>query len=340
MGAGDEFGRRVAMDGNYVIIGAPYNDENGSNTGCAYIFDFLTGNEIHKLTASDAAASDYFGDSVAISGNYAIVGANSNDDDGDRSGSAYIFNVTTGTELHKLTASDAAAYDRFGSGVAIDGNYAIVGAQYDDSNKGAAYIFNVQTGAQLHKLSASDGAGGDEFGINVAISGNYAVVGAYLDDDNGTYSGNAFVFNVQTGTQLHKLTASNGAVNDYFGKGVAIDGNYVIVGADGNDENGSNTGCAYIFDVTTGTQLHKLTASDAAANDYFGYSVAISGNYAIVGSYGDDNDNGDNSGSAYIFNVVTGNEIKKITASERPASVIFGYGVAISGNYAIVGAKR
>jgi hypothetical protein len=167
-------------------------------------------------------------------------------------------------------------------------------------NSGSAYIFNVSTGAQLHKLLASDGAAHDYFGYSVAISGNYAIVGAYYDDDKGSDSGSAYIYNVSTGAQLHKLVASDGAGSDNFGYSVAISGNYAIVGTYADDDKGTNSGSAYIYNVTAGAQLHKLVASDGAANDYFGISVAISDNYAIVGAYGDD-DNGSNSGSAYIF---------------------------------------
>ena len=214
------------------------------------------------------------------------------DDKGSNSGSAYIFNVTTGTEIHKLVADDGAASDYFGMSVAIDGNYAIVGAYSDDdnssnigSNSGSAYIFNVQTGAELHKLNASDAMGGDYFGQSVAISGNYAIVGAQADDDIGDNSGSAYIFNVTTGTEIHKLVADDAAWGDNFGVSVAIDGNYAIVGASYDDDKGSNSGSAYIFNVTTGTQLHKLIDSNGGVNYRFGGSVAISGNYAIVGSW-------------------------------------------------------
>ena len=189
---------------------------------------------------------------------------------------------------------------------------------------------STETGAELHKLTASDGAVGDQFGESVAISGNYAIVGAAKNDDDGTNSGSAYIFDVTTGNQLHKLTASDGAETDYFGYSVAISGNYAIVAAKYKDDNGSNSGSAYIFDVTTGNQLHKLTASDGAESDYFGYSVAISGNYAIVGANGDDNDNGIDSGSAYIFDVTTGTQLHKLIASDGAASDYFGYSVAIS----------
>ena len=126
----DWFGHNVAVSGNYTIISAVQDDDNDENgSGSAYIYNVTNGNQVHKLTASDAGSGDQFGKSVDISGNYAIVGASTNDDDGSNSGSAYIFNVTTGAELHKLTASDGAANDRFGCAVAIDGNYAIVGAK-------------------------------------------------------------------------------------------------------------------------------------------------------------------------------------------------------------------
>ena len=336
----DSFGYSVAISGNYAIVGTPYDDDAGTNSdsGSAYIFNVQTGTQVHKLTASDAAYGDYFGSSVAISGNYAIVGAYKDDDKGGESGSAYIFNVQTGEELYKLTASDGAANDQFGYSVAISGNYAIVGAYGDDASaSGSAYIFKVNTGTQYRKLTASDGAEEDYFGYSVAISGNYAIVGARYDDDGGaSASGSAYIFNVDTGTQYRKLTASDGAANDQFGYSVAISGSYAIVGAYRDDDGGNDhIGSAYIFNVNTGTQVHKLTASDGTANDYFGKSVAISGNYAIVSSM-DTTD-----GSVYIYNVQTGKELNKIiaTSGSTPTTTnsSWGISVAISDNYAIVG---
>ena len=135
------------------------------------------GDELLKLTASDGAVDDMFGWSVDISGNIAIVGAEAYDNAGDRSGSAYLFDVTTGQELRKLTASDAAADAIFGKSVAINGNVAIVGAQRHNNTAGAAYLFEVTTGQELFKLTASDAMPGKFFGGSVAISGNTAVVG-------------------------------------------------------------------------------------------------------------------------------------------------------------------
>ena len=251
VGIGTFAEEKLVVDGNMRLLGdlnVGLVDADATHAGTISVgYDFGTQT---KILASDAAANDYFGYSVAISGNYAIVGAFSNDDGGSDSGSAYIFNVSTGTELHKLVAGDAAANDQFGTSVAILGNYAIVSAHANDdvpNDSGSAYIFNVSTGTQLHKLVASDAAAVDFFGYSVAISGNYAIVGAQYNDDGGANSGSAYIFNVSTGTQLHKLLASDAAAVDNFGYSVAISGNYAIVGAPYNDDGGNDSGSAYIF---------------------------------------------------------------------------------------------
>jgi hypothetical protein len=138
----------------------------------------------------------------------------------------------------------------------------------------------------------------------VAIDGNTALIGAYGDDDNGDYSGSAYIFrfNGSTWVQEAKLLASDGAAYDYFGYSVAIYGNTALVGAESDDDNGSSSGSAYIFrfNGSTWVEKPKLLAPDGAAWDDFGHSVAIDGNTALVGAYGDD-DKGDSSGSAYVF---------------------------------------
>ena len=279
--------------------------------------------EIVKLTASDANANDLFGCSVAVDGDYAIVGAEFDDDGGTSSGSAYIFNRNQGGadnwgQQAKLTASDAAASDWFGSAVSIDGDYAIVGAPWDDDGgigSGSAYVFHRNEGGpdnwgQVAKLTASDAAAGDHFGYSVSISGDYAIVGAYLDDDGGSASGSAYIFNRNQGGadnwgQVAKLTASDAAASDWFGNSVSISGDYAIVGINPMISGDKCSGSAYLFYRNKGGadnwgQLTKLTASDAAGGDFFGYSVSISGDYAIVGAIYDD-DAGDASGSAYLF---------------------------------------
>jgi len=304
-------------------------------------------NEDFKLTASDAAEEDLFGYRVAISGSTAIVGAIGDDDHGDFSGSAYLYDATTGQPLFKLTASDAAGGDGFGYFVAISGATAIVGAPFDDhagERSGSAYLFDVATGQQLFKLTAPDAAEGDLFGLSVAISGTTAIVGAPFDDDAGGSSGSAYMFDLASGQQLFKLTASDaagGQIGDRFGQSVALSNTTAIVGANLNSDAGFGSGSAYLFGLATGQELFKLTASDAAAEDYFGSSVAISGTTAIVGAHRN-NDVGPGSsagsGSAYVFDVATGQELFKLTASDAAADDSFGYSVAVSGTTAIFGA--
>ena len=282
--------------------------------------NFTPSLEIKKLLATDGQAGDYFGWSVAISGdgNTAIIGARG-DGNATDAGSAYIF-VRSGTNWSyqaKLLASDGQSGDYFGRSVALssDGNTAIIGAYLDDdkaTDAGAAYIY-VRSGTNWTyqtKLLASDGQASDYFGYSVAISGdgNTAIIGAYGDDDKATNAGAAYIF-TRSNTdwiQQTKLLASNGQGGDYFGYSVAIsrDGDTAIIGAYGDDDKAIDAGSAYIF-VRSGTNWSyqtKLLASDGQANDYFGYSVAISGdgNTAIIGAYADD-DKGTDAGSAYIF---------------------------------------
>lgn len=337
----DRFGYSVGTSGNMAIVGAIADAHAGTESGSAYLFDVPSGNQLFKLTASDAAEDDHFGWSVAISGNTAIVGGYRDDGVGTDSGAAYLFDATTGNQLFKLTATDIAPGDRFGYSVGISGNTAIVGSIGDDDaggSSGSAYLFDVSTGTQIGKLTASDAAGGDFFGRSVGISGNVAIVGAEGNDDAGGSSGSAYLFDVSTGNQLFKLTANDAAANDLFGASVGISGNKAIVGAQWNDDGGNDSGSAYLFDVTTGNQLFKLTASDAALNDFFGTSVGISGGTAIVGAHGND-DNGIFSGSAYLFDVTNGMQISKLTASDAAMGDNFGRAVAIGGSSAIVGAQ-
>jgi hypothetical protein len=328
----DQFGVSVAVDGSTAIVGAFHNGDAGMASGSAYLFDATSGDMTRKLGAEDAAAGDEFGFSVAINNNIALVGAAGNDDNGNSSGSAYLFDATTGAQLTKLTAFDAAPNDRFGWSVAIHDNRALVGAYADDS-VGSAYLYDVTTHQHIAKLRATDAALSDVFGYSVAISGSRALVGALGDDDGGSFSGSAYLFDSTTGQQLAKLTASDAAAGDRFGRSVSISGNYALIGAHENDDKGA----AYLFNAVTGQEIAKLTASDGAVGDQFGWSVAIQGNLAIVGAYSDD-DAGANSGSAYLFNVATGQEISKLTASDGMAFDQLGYSVAISSDFALTGA--
>ena len=218
--------------------------------------------------------------------------------------------------LNNPNAYDTSVSDYFGYAVALSGNYALVGAYGEDdaggTSSGKAYIFDVTTGNLLHTLNnpnAYNTSAGDSFGYAVALSGNYALVGSYGEDDaGGTDSGKAYIFDVTTGNLLHTLNNPNAydtSANDYFGYAVAISGNYALVGAFGEDDaGGTDSGKAYLFDVTTGNLIHTLNNPNpysTSAGDSFGYAVALSGNYALVGAHGEDDAGGTDSGKAYIY---------------------------------------
>ncbi len=355
----DEFGKAVSISGDWAIVGAPFDDANGTNSGSVYFFkrDPNSGIWIEQseLTASDTAAGDRFGISVSISGVTAIVGAYYDDDAGYGSGSAYIFqwNAANWVEQGKLTASDAASSDLFGISVSIDANIAIVGARGDDDrgeSSGAAYVYVKplsgweDDNTETVKLRASDGLAGDQFGHSVAVSGNKVIVGAYSDDDpvNGSGSGSAYIF--QEGApwlQKAKLTASDADAFDNFGSSVAMDTNTAIVGAWGNDDTGTNSGSAYIFQKpgaswVDSTESAKIVASDATEGIAFGYSVGISSNLAIVGAHARE------SGCAYVFrrNGFEWNEQLKLTDSVNGfLGDHFGFSVSIDQDTVIAGAN-
>jgi len=197
-----------------------------------------------------------------------------------------LFNEETVFDEVKLTASDGAPGDRFGYSVAVGSGRIVVGAAFDDDNgsdSGSAYIFDLD-GNELSKITASDGAADDYFGYSVAVGSGRIVVGARDDDDNGLNSGSAYIFDLD-GNELSKITASDGDSGDIFGSSVAVGSGRIVVGAYQHDDNGSFlSGSAYIFDLD-GNQLSKVTASDGAAYDRFGISVAVGSNRILIGLY-------------------------------------------------------
>ncbi len=334
--AGDEFGRSVSIDGKFGIVGAPFRDEADLDSGAAFIFDISTGQQLWKLIPNDLAAEDAFGTSVAIQGNRAIVGALHNDTNGRSAGAAYIFDVNTGQQLHKLTAADASAGDEFGVSVAIDKGVAIVGAHMD--GEGSAYLFNVETGRQTMKIQSDDKSVGDLFGVAVALDGGRALVGARYDDDLGTAAGSAYVFDVASGAQLQKLNALDGAWGDRFGMYLDISGDRAIVASRYDDDVKKSSGSAYIFDAVTGSQLFKVVAEDADPNDHFGSGVAADGDLVLIGAVNDDSF-GQYSGSAYLFDMTDGRQLAKITADDVAPLDQFGQSVALNGQTALIGAS-
>ncbi len=340
----DNFGISVAVDDNTIVIGASGDDDNGADSGSVYVFtrDPYSGvwSQAAKLTASDGEALGYFGQSVAVSGDTVLVGAYQDDDEGndlEDSGSVYVFTKPTSEGgwsdwndlpqtatnenyddkdrlTAKLTASDAADDDNFGTSVALDGDTAVIGAPGDDDNgidSGSVYVFVkplngwATTSTHTAKLTDRGGAAGDSFGVSVAVDGVTAVVGAHQHDDKGIDSGSAYVFMkpsgtawITTSTWTAKLTADDGEAFDYFGYSVAVDGDTAAVGAYQDDDKGADSGSVYVFtkDSETGTwrQTNKLTEDPGEADGWFGYSVAVDAgaHTALIGA-----------GSAHVMDV-------------------------------------
>lgn len=377
--SGEHFGWSVSVSGNYAIAGARFNPGTvGRASGAAYVFR-LNNNETPsnpdddfwvqeaKLTAQDAAQGDEFGLAVGISGDRAVVGARLNDDDGEDSGSAYVFrrddNGTPGNnsddvwvQESKLTASDGSEGANFGFSVAIQGDTVVIGAWHDSSvgtESGSAYVFrkddnNTPTDprddfwVEEDKLVPSDGATFDNFGFAVAVDRDRTVIGSWLDDDHGSLSGSAYVFRRDhNGTSTFrdddfwveevKLTASDAAAGDEFGKSVAISDTLIAVGSYEDDDAcsddevfipdcGENTACpgscgpcdpntftcraslpeccdsgsAYVFRLDDGAtpfdptddswfETTKVRASDTKPGDFYG-RVGLNGGFLITGS--------------------------------------------------------
>lgn len=358
----DMFGIAVAISGDTAVVGS-YDDGDGIQYGAAYVYERNQGGmgqwaEVRKLTAPLGADYNYFGFSVAISGDVIVVGAYGEDSFSYRPGGAYVFHRNQGGQdqwglVKKLTASDADSFDQFGYAVAVSGDIIVVSALTENGSgsvRGAAYIFERNQGGlnnwgEVSKLTASDAEDEDYFGQSVSISGETIVVSAHSEDGSGTSRGAAYVFDRnQGGTanwgEVAKLTASDTEDYDYFGISVAISLDTVVVGAYTEDGAGIYRGAAYVYERNQGGtdgwgEVIKLTASDGEDYDYFGQTVAISDALISIGS--------PRGKPTYIFsrnleNPDNWQEVTKLIPSNFAEAGSFGYAMSISGDSVICGA--
>lgn len=320
----DWFGDSVAVEGDILVAGAPFNNDIGS----AYIFNTVNGEEIHKLTAFDGAKGDFFGSSVAVSENTIVVGAPGDDDNGDYSGSVYVFDAASGDQIRKLTAADGAEDDTFGHSVAVSGNIIVVGAYLNNLDitslvprSGAVYIFDVSTGNQIHKLTGSDEAW--FFGYSVAVNEDRIVVGS-LEDGGAVY-----VFDAASGMLSYKLSPFEVYEGDHFGWSVAVSDEKIVVGAPrpGNGDDEINPfGSVFVYDGITGNEIHKFIPSDGIAWYGFGKSVAVHENTIVIGA----------TGSVYVYDAITGTEVQKLSHTDE-TSTFYGEPIAMDANRIMVG---
>ena len=382
--ASDLLGFSVAVSGNTVVVGAQQH-KVGNNTyqGAAYVFTMpssgwpATATQTAELTASDGFANEFFGSSVAVSGDTVVVGAPGQAGSNNSQGAAYVFVMPSGgwpatmTQTSELTASDGVLNDELGSSVAASGNTVVAGAPAHkvglvnpNGDQGAAYVFVKPSGGwpktmtQTSELTASDDIAFDYLSASVAVSGTTVVAGATGRTVNSKLKqGAAYVFVMPsdgwpaTMTQTSELTASDGAANDSLGISVAVSGNTVVAGPQTHKVGTkSGQGAAYVFVMpsdgwpATMTQTSELTASDGAANDSLGEEVAVSGNTVVAGAQDHEVGINPRQGEAYVFVMPSGGwpttmtDTSKLTASDGAAQDELGFSVAVSGNTIVAGA--
>ena len=290
---GNWFGKVVDIDGNYAIASAFANDSKGvDDAGQAFIFDVTTGNLFRTLDNPDTvpAVKSYFGAAVSIKGNLALVGMSNGLVNNKKAGRAYIIDITTGNVLHRLDNPNPRDQDLFGSAVAINSDYAVVGAYNKDvgsiSGAGYAYAFDVTTGALLWSFpnpSPTTGGGvGESFGESVAVHGDYAIIGAYRDDSR---EGSAYIYDLTTGALSLNLDNPQpiGFDPGGFGHSVDMNDNYAVVGAPANDH-ATVGGKVYIFDRNTETLLRTIVNPEPGDGDYFGESISFDGDKLVIGA--------------------------------------------------------
>lgn len=299
----------------------------------------------------DGAQGDFFGWSVAIDGPTALVGAYGVTLNGhQQQGAVYVFTEANGiwTQTATLTASDGHAFDIFGSEVSISGTVAAIGAYQYNHSHGAVYVFtgSGHSWTQKAELAADDGAANDCLGWSIAVANGTILAGAPFAIIDGLQRGAVYSFAPTDGVwgQTQKVIANDGALGDFFGDAVAMDGSVAVIGADSVTVNGNQVqGAAYVFDVSgaTWTQKVKLTSDDGAAFDNFGRSVAVSGTTVFVGTpYAVINGNAFQ-GAVYVFegSGADWGQTQKLTAGDGAANDYFGWSVAVSGTHAMIGAN-
>lgn len=308
--ADDLFGISVAISHDVMIVGAQYQDEGAANAGAAYVFRFdgAVWSFEDKLSASDPTSNAWLGNSVAVDGDVAVIGAWGEGQLGALAGAAYVFRASAGTwsEEAKLTASDGGVVDFYGWAVAIEGDLAAVTAIGDDdvaAEAGAVYLYRHSGSAwgDEIKLTAADGAGNDQLGASLGLAGDRLLAAAWGDDSTAG-SVYVFLFDPPGWSEETKLVASDRISGDGFGWSLDFDGRLAVIGADDRDDHGNSSGAAYLFSVdgVTWNEEARLNASDAGADDHFGWAVAVDGDTILAGAPNND-DTGESSGSAYVF---------------------------------------
>jgi hypothetical protein len=350
--ARDEFGVSVGISGNTIVVGSIYDDDLGGDAGSAYVFveDNGAWTQQAKLMAKDAKPGDYFGISVAVFGDRILVGAAEAGTNGVRTGAVYVYERTNKlwTLVQKLTPSTGAQSDYFGYAVALEGDVAVIGAPQTDAvafDSGAAYVFRYD-GTQWNEVDKVWPATGGTYGFfggSVALFGTTALIGQW-DDGSGQDMGSVFAFKENAGAWVvqEEIMASDRGMGDTFGFSVAIYGNKAFIGAPFRDADCANAGAVYVFGRYNEDWCEEqiIVPEDKNAAQAFGSSVAVYGEWSTIGSYWDE-DNGDYSGSAYIYRNVENvwEEQFKYIPGDGVIGQLFGISAAMDQDRVVIGAN-
>ena len=346
--ADDHFGSSVAVNGNYIVVGAP-NEDAGAliDGGSAYLFEKDENGSVTqkvKLTAGTPKSEEVFGYSVAMDGSIIVVGA---PEGASNVGDAYIFVIdSNGSVTSTQQVNLGATADSFGTSVAISGSYIVIGAP----SRATAHLYKLDGANVATKVAdiTEAGVAGDAYGSKVAIDGNYIVIGAGDQDTLQIADGAAYAYEIDpvtdVVTQIGALSSSAPENNDHFGSSVGVSGTYVVVGAYGDN---SNTGAAYLYEINGATvtltdTFYPNSTEVVVAGDYFAYSIDIYGKYIVAGAYKKDIGANVDVGSAYIYEIDTTSDstsfLEKIDSGSLTSSDFFGASVSADGDLFVVGA--
>ena len=353
----DRFGQSVSMDGDRLAVGTYQDRDNGPDSGSAYVFERGADgrwSQVGKLLAGDGSERDEFGYAVSLDGDRLAIGARLDRDNAVASGSAYVFERDAGgrwLEVTKLLSLDGQAGDHFGYSVSLDGDRLAIGSPNDGDNgalSGSVYVFERDLDGdwvQACKILPLDGQPSGRFGNSVSLDGDRLAIGAEQSDGSSELSGSVYVFDRQAdGKWLEdsKLFAVDGQAFDCFGRSVSLDGDRLAIGADEEDDNGGDSGSAYVFERDTDgrwLEASKLLPPDGQPDARFGFSVSLDGDALAIGAPDDDNSGGLNAGSAYTFerDAEGWSEASKILPLDGENFDAFGASLALHGDRVAIG---
>ena len=351
--AGKNFAFSVAMSGEWALVGAHgahSTNGNTSNSGSAYLFQYTQNGWEKKQTLQpdNLYNNAYFGYSVAIEGDWLIIGTLGDNTKGQYSGCVYVYKNNQGEWQKKqtITANDSENNDYFGRAVALHGHRILVGAD-GHAAAGAAYLFEYQEDSdswqQIIKFQSQGLESGDYFGSALALGSDWLMIGAYGDSDSGSCSGSVYAYEYSNGQWLErqKLSADNAIAYDYFGAAVALEDGCALIGAYGADTPEKNVGGVYVFSLSDGNwqQSDQLQALDHQSGSCFGKSIALNGDWALIGAPNLSQVK-KHAGACYLFEQKGGQWFEKTLLSiDQTENSYLGTAVALTDTRILMGAN-